>query len=232
MELGDVLLVQGRQDDINALRSDPDFLILEDLPISRFKKRRARRAIIIFLAVLIAGGSGIVPVVVAVIAGAVLMIVARCIDLADAYQSISWPTIVLIAGMASMGIAMEQTGLASQLSKYLLGILGDFGPRVLLIALFLVTVLLSQPMSNAAAALLVAPIALSTATSLDLNPRTFIMTVALAASCSFMTPLEPACALVHSPGEYKFFDFARTGALLTLIMMLIVVAIVPILWPL
>jgi di/tricarboxylate transporter len=232
LELGDVLLVQGKEEDIRALRLRPDFLLLEGLPVSRFKRGKAGLAISIFLAVILVGGSQVVPIVVAAIIGALLMVLARCITLSDAYGAVNWSTIVLIAGMTSIGVAMEKTGLAGLIASGFIKYIGSFGSHALLVGFFILTVILTQPMSNAAAALLVAPIALSTARSLHLNPRAFIMTVALAASSSFMTPLEPACALVYGPGHYKFADFLKVGVLLTLILMVLVVYMVPLLWPL
>jgi di/tricarboxylate transporter len=134
--------------------------------------------------------------------------------------------------MTALGLAMQKTGLATQVGSLIVHSIGGLGSTALLAAFFLLTVLMTQPMSNAAASLLVAPIALSTATALHQNPRTFIMTVAIAASASFITPLEPACALVYSPGKYKFVDFLKCGLILTILLMAAVLILVPIFWPL
>jgi di/tricarboxylate transporter len=232
MQLGDILLVQGRKKDIDELRFYGDFLVLQDLPVSPFRKRKARTAILIFLGVIVASSFQTVPIVVAVLIGALLMITSGCITIGDAYHSIHWPAIVLIGGMTALGLAMQNTGLAGHIGSWMVEWVGNLGPTPLLAAFFILTVLLTQPMSNAAASLLVAPIALSAAIDLQLNPRAFIMTIALAASASFITPLEPACALVYSPGKYKFADFPKFGMLLTLLVMAVVLLVVPRLWPL
>jgi di/tricarboxylate transporter len=107
-----------------------------------------------------------------------------------------------------------------------------FDPRMILAGFFVLTVALTQPMSNQAAAAVLVPVAIQTAFKLGLNPRTFAVMVAVAASCSYLTPLEPSCLLVYGPGRYKFADFLRVGGLLTLIILVLAVVIVPMAWPL
>jgi di/tricarboxylate transporter len=139
--------------------------------------------------------------------------------------------LILIASMLGLGAAMETSGAAEFLSRAIVRMLGSAQPIWLLTAFFLLTLLLTQPMSNQAAAVVVLPIAMQTAEQLSLNPRSFAMMIALAASCSFLTPLEPACLLVHGPGRYRFLDFVKVGSLLTLLVYLIAIALVPLLWP-
>ncbi len=232
LAIGDVLLVQGDKESIEALRTGHDFMLLEELPISRFKRRKAIVAIGIFLAMLVLAGLQTVPIVVSVILGALLMVLTGCIKLDNAYRSVNWSTIILIAGMTSLGTATEKTGLAKILASIMVHLIGGWGPICLLGGFFILTAVLAQPMSNAGAALLIAPIALSTAVGLQLNPRTFIMTVTMAAHCTFLTPLEPVCALVYSPGKYHFSDFLRNGCILALLCMLVVLYFVPMFWPL
>jgi len=232
LQLGDILLVQGRKEDIDELRLYRDILVLQDLPVSPFRKRKARIAILVFVGVIVASAFQSVPIVVAVLIGALLMVLSGCLSVGDAYHSIHWPAIILIGGMTALGLAMQKTGLAAYIGSFIVQWIGGLGSKALLASFFLLTVLLTQPMSNAAASLLVAPIALSAATNLHLNPRAFIMTVALAASASFITPLEPACALVYSPGKYKFVDFPKCGAVLTILIMAAVLLAVPVFWPL
>ncbi len=232
LEFGDILLVQGRKEDVDELKLYRDFVMLQDLPVLPFRKRRARMAILIFIGVIVASAFQSVPIVIAVLIGALLMVLSGCLSVGDAYHSIHWPAILLVGAMTALGLAMQKTGLATQIGSLIVYWIGGLGPTVLLAAFFLLTVLMTQPMSNAAASLLVAPIALSTATTLHLNPRAFIMTVALAASASFITPLEPACALVYSPGKYKFVDFPKCGVVLTILVMAAVLLAVPVFWPL
>jgi di/tricarboxylate transporter len=127
---------------------------------------------------------------------------------------------------------MDATGTAAFLASHLTRLVGQGHPLVLLSIFFLVTMTLTQPMSNQAAAVLVLPIAMQSALSLGLNPRAFAVMIALSASCSFITPLEPACLIVYGPGHYKFLDFTKVGSLLTLVTYVIAIVLVPLIWPL
>jgi di/tricarboxylate transporter len=156
----------------------------------------------------------------------------RCLTPEEAYGEVRWNALILIGSMLALGVAMENTGTAAYLSDLIVGWAGDSDPFWLLTGFFVLTVLLTQPMSNQAAAVVVLPIALQTAMRLGLNPRTFAMTIALAASCSYLTPLEPACLIVYGPGEYRFSDFLKVGALLTLIIYGLTMLLAPMVWPL
>jgi di/tricarboxylate transporter len=127
---------------------------------------------------------------------------------------------------------MEQTGTADYLAAQIATWFGGMQPVWLLSAFFFLTVLLTQPMSNQAAAIVVAPVAMLTAVQLGLNPRTFAMMVAVAASTSYLTPLEPSCLMVYSPGNYRFADFLKVGSLLTLLIFAVAILLVPLVWPL
>ena len=127
---------------------------------------------------------------------------------------------------------MEVSGLAHLIAEQIVTLVGATHPILLLAAFFFLSLLLTQPMSNQAAAVVVIPIAIQTATQLGLNPRTFAVMIAVGASCSFITPLEPACLMVYGPGNYRFFDFVKVGSLLTLLVFAIAIVMVPWLWPL
>jgi di/tricarboxylate transporter len=133
--------------------------------------------------------------------------------------------------MLGLGVAMEATGTADFLAAQIVNVLGDAQPIWLLTGFYVLTVLLTQPMSNQAAAAVVLPVAIQTARQLGLNPRGFAIMIALAASSSFLTPLEPACLLVYGPGRYKFVDFLKVGALLTVLVYVIAIVAVLLLWP-
>ncbi len=160
------------------------------------------------------------------------MFVTRCINSVDAYRDVEWRVIILIACMLALGQAMAHTGTADYLAGHLAELTRGFSPQWLLAGFFILTVLLTQPMSNQAAAAVLIPIAIQTAVQLGLNPRAFVMSVAVAASCSYLTPLEPACLMVYGPGRYRFFDFVRVGGPLTLIIFAIAMLMVPKVWPL
>jgi di/tricarboxylate transporter len=134
--------------------------------------------------------------------------------------------------MISFGTAMEKSHADQYLADLIVVNFRAYGGLAVLAGFFVLTMALTQPMSNQAAALVVVPIAVKTAISLGLNPRTFAVMVTYAASCSFLTPLEPACVLIYTPGRYRFFDFVKVGSILTIAVFIVVMLLVPIFWPL
>jgi di/tricarboxylate transporter len=164
--------------------------------------------------------------------GALAAFVTGCITPEEAYREVEWKAIILVGCMLALGAAMEATGAAPYLASQVTRLASGASPLWLLTAFFALTVLLTQPMSNQAAAVVVLPVAMQTAVQLQLNPRTFAMMVAVAASCSYMTPLEPSCMLVYGPGRYRFVDFLKVGLPLTLIIAVLAVVLVPMVWPL
>ena len=134
--------------------------------------------------------------------------------------------------MTAFGVAMEKTGAAEYLAQNIVQFMKPMGLMAILAGFFILTILLTQPMSNAAAALVVLPVALSTAQELGVSERSFAIAIMLAASISFITPLEPSCILVYGPGKYKFRDFVKVGAGLTVILFFVVLFLLPIFWPL
>lgn len=232
LSTADVLVVQGDRAHIRTLDRQGLFRILGPIDRQRPRRRRAPVAIAIFLGTLIVATANVLPLSVAMLLGALLVLASRCITPGEAYSQVNWTVLILIACMLGLGTAMENTGTASFLAQWIVRLVGGGNPVWLLSAFFALTVLLTQPMSNQASAALVLPIALQAARQLNLNPRSFAMMIALAASCSFLTPLEPACLLVYGPGHYRFFDFPRVGLILSVLVYLIAITAVPLLWPL
>ena len=232
LRFGDVLLVQGPQSRIDALKQDSDFIFLNEISYKDYRPRDAILAIAIFGGVVGIGGTGLLSISTVAFLGALAMILTRTLPLKEAYGSMEWQLLMLIAGMMSLGTAMETTGTAEYLAKVVIGLQNDPSPMFLLGAFFILTVALTQPLSNAAAALVVLPIAVHVAIQQGVNPRSYAMVVSIAASCSFLTPLEPACALVYNPGKYRVRDFLRAGFGVTAIVFLICMFLIPILWPL
>ena len=232
MKVGDILLVQGRREQIARIEGRGAGRILGMVEGERPKLRHAPVAVAIFLAVIALPTFNILTLPVAVMLGVFGVFVTRCISSDEAYRIIQWKALVLIASMLSLGVAMEHTGTAAYLAGLIVQWVGDADPAWLLTGFFILTVLLTQPMSNQAAAIVVLPVALQTALQLDLNPRTFAMMTAVAASCSYLTPLEPSCLMVYGPGRYKFADFLKVGAILTVLIYLVAIALVPRVWPL
>jgi di/tricarboxylate transporter len=232
LRVGDVLLVQGRRANISRLERDKTSRILGPVDAKRPNVQRAPIAIIVFVVTLIAAALNILPLPVAVLLGTLAAFITRCITPEEAYREIEWKALILIGSMLALGTAMEHTGTADYLAAQIVSMVGETAPLLLLTAFFILVVLLTQPMSNQAAAVVIVPIALQTATQLGLNPRTFAMMIAVAASCSYLTPLEPSCLMVYGPGRYKFLDFLKVGSLLTVLIYVIAIILVPLVWPL
>jgi len=172
---------------------------------------------------------GIVPNVVAALIGCMLLGAFRCIDMDSAYRAIHWQSLLLIVGMLPFALALQKTGGITLIVDAMLGVTGTASPRMVLASLFLLTALVGLFISNTATAVLVAPVALGLAQQLGVSPYPFAMTVALAASAAFMTPVSsPVNTLVIGPGRYRFIDFVRLGVPFTLLVMLACVALLPV----
>ncbi|HEX8267509.1 MAG TPA: SLC13 family permease [Pyrinomonadaceae bacterium] len=235
LRFGDVLLVQGKREVIEPLVVDGQVILLEEVSNRERRTEKRKWALLAFGTFLLLSLSKYflnveVPLAIAVLIGSLILLATQTIRYEELYSLIDWRLIVLIACMISFGTAMEKTGA----DKYLAGMInvyfGQYGAFALLAGFFALTVALTQPMSNQAAALVVLPVAVQSAVALGLNPRTFAVAVTYAASCSFITPLEPACVLIYTPGRYRFFDFVKVGTILTIAVFFIVMWLVPIFW--
>lgn len=232
MRLGDVLLLQGRPDDVKELERGNLFNIFGGVDTERLRTSHAALAITIFAAALLAISFNLVAMPVAALGGAFLMLLTGCIAPEDAYRRVEWKVLILIGALLSLGAAMEATGTGRYLATQLIGLVGGESPLLVLSCFFVLTVALTQPMSNQAAAIVVVPIAFETARQLGLNPRSFAMMIAIAASCSYLTPLEPSSLMVYGPGKYRFRDFVKVGFPLTFLIYGIAILLVPVFWPL
>jgi di/tricarboxylate transporter len=232
LRIGDVLLLQGNSENIKSVLNQGHLTLLGDMSELKSRSPKAKYALAIFALAIAIGTFKILPFAAAAVIGTLLMFLTRVITPEEAYSAIDWRILVLIGSMIAFGTAMEKTGAASFLADTIMKFAGHYGPEVILGAFFVLTVLLTQPMSNQAAALVLFPVAIETATRLQLNPRCFAMMIAVAASCSYLTPLEPSCVLVYGPGRYKFMDFFKVGALLTIIIFVVSMLLVPAVWPL
>ena len=232
LKMGDVLVVQGARARIAALERQDIFRVLSQVERISPNRRRAPIAAAIFLGAVMAATFNWLSLPVAALLGALLVFVTRCITPEEAYGQVNWKALILIASMLGLGAAMEHTGTAEFLAHQFVAVVGRSTPVGALSAFFFLTVLMTQPLSNQAAAVVVLPVAIRTATQLAWNPRTFAMMIAVAASCSFMTPLEPACLLVYGPGRYRFADFPKVGLALSILIYIIGIVLVPIFWPL
>jgi di/tricarboxylate transporter len=232
LQFGDALLVYGQRRNLEALARDPDFLVLDEAAVQAPRLEKARISVAIMLGVLLSAILGLVPIAIAALTGAVLMVLFGCLSMEEAYRAIEWKVVFLIASMLPLGAAIENAGAAQMGAAALIAAVGDLGPRWVVAALFIVTVIGTQIIPTAALVVLMAPVALSTAGTLGISPHLLMMTVAISASSSFASPLShPAHLLVMGPGGYRFIDYVKIGVPITIISLLISVWLLPILWP-
>lgn len=231
LRAGDLLVVQGHRAQIASLENQGVFRILSAIKEKHPNRKRTPIAITIFVGTLAAATFGLISLPVAALLGALLVFVTRCITPEEAYSRINWRVLILIASMLGLGEAMEATGTAQFLAELVTQFAGHASPLLLLTGFFFLTVLLTQPMGDQAATVVILPVAIRTALQLGLNPRSFAMMTALTAGCSLLTPLEPACLLVYGPGHYRFLDYPKAGILLAVLTYVIVIVMVPLLWP-
>jgi len=232
LRFGDSLLLQGSPGRIRSLQKGNEFLVLEPLEIERRRSKKAPIATGIMIMVILLAILTNLGIAVSMVLGSVVMVLTGCLTMDEAYESIDWRTVFLVGGMLSLGIAMENTGTTEFLADNLLNLLGDFGPIGLLAGIYILSALITQPMSNAAAIVLIVPIAIDTALGLGVNHLTFTMAVVIGAATSFLSPVgHKANVLVFGPGGYKFADYPRVGALLTIALFVVSMIFLPILWP-
>jgi di/tricarboxylate transporter len=229
---GDSLLIEVKKDHIPRLKETAAFVVLSELGFPDFRKRKIVPAILIVAAVVATAALGILPILVGAICGSILLVLTGCISIEDAYRSVDWKVIFLLAGILPLGLALEKTGAALLLSNAIVSTMGAWGPYALVGGFYLVTTLLTETMSNNATAALLAPIAIATANTLDGDPRPLLMAVTFAASSSFMTPVGyQTNTLIYGPGQYKFKDFLLVGAPLNVLFWIISTLLIPQIWP-
>ena len=236
LQSGDTLLTVGPWRAIRRLQDERRDLILLDLPAESEEavpaRHRAPLAIGTLALVIVLMVSGVVPNVQAALFGCLLLGLFRCIDMSGAYRSIHWQSLILIVGMLPFSLALQRTGGVDIAAQALLETLGSASPRLVLAAIFATTGLLGLFISNTATAVLMAPVALAIAEELGASPYPFAMTVALAASAAFMTPVSsPVNTLVVGPGNYRFGDFVRIGVPFAIVALFTSVLLVPIVLP-
>jgi di/tricarboxylate transporter len=235
LRFGDTLLVQGARADIQALRSRRrNFVVLSQMfeEDSALDFSKALTTLLILAGMMVALVSGLLSIAPASMLAALAIILTGCLKIDEAYRSIDWKSIVLIAGMLPMAIALEKVGLVNVVAGGLVAGLGTLGPVWVTAGFFILTSLFTQVLSNTTTAVLVAPIAFIAADKLGVQPQAFLMAVALAASMSFATPVSsPVNTLVMGAGGYRFSDYIRVGVPLILVCMLVAMLALPVFWP-
>lgn len=232
LKAGDLLLLQGPFERFRSFEEQSEMVVITQHPFSEANRAKGVMVLVAFALAVLASTLGLMPTAIAMLLVALAAVLLRCLTLETAYENIDWRLLILIGGMTAFGHAMSKTGADGLLANLVTGSLLPFGPTAVLAGFCLLAILLTQPLSNAAAALVVLPVALQAAETLHLNERTFAIAVMLSASVSVLTPFEPSCILVYGPGKYRFSDFLRVGGGLTLVMLVLIVLLVPIFWPL
>jgi di/tricarboxylate transporter len=229
----DTILLQGHKDDITHIMNSPNVIVTNELTDLYLRKDRAFIALAALLVVVFLTAFNVLSVMLAAILGAVAMVVTQCLTIEEAYKAIDWKIIFLLAGVLPMGLALEQSGATLWLATHVLQPLAGHGPIVLLATFYIVTAVLTEAMSNNAAAAILAPLAFTTAASLNLDPRPLLIAITFAASTSFATPIGyKTNTMIYSPGGYRFTDFTKVGVPLNLIFWGLSVLIIPLIWPL
>ncbi len=232
LAFGDTLLLEGPTHNLVRLRQEGDFLSLNESDVRAPRKSRVLLATGILAAVVLSAAFELMAISSAAIVGAVLAIATRCVDLRDAYRSIEWNILFLIYGMLGIGRAMENTGGAELIAHSVVGVMDAFGPLAILAAIYLLSSLLTEVVTNNAVAILLTPVVISIAGSLGVDARPFIVAVMFGASASFLTPIGyQTNTYVYGAGGYRFGDFPRVGLPLNLLLWGTAVLLIPRFWP-
>ena len=233
LQLGDALLLFGDWKRLALLGQDPDFLVLTQNMQEAAREDKAGIALAIMAAVLLPVILGVVPIYIAVLIGAALMVLSKCLTMDEAYRYIEWKAVFLIAGMLPLGVALEKSGAATLVAENVIDTLGPYGPQAVLFGMIVITFIATSIIPTAALVVLMVPIALKTSIGLGISPYPLLMGIAMAASSSFTSPIShPANVLVMGPGGYRFVDYVKVGVPLTLLILVALMVIIPIFWPL
>jgi di/tricarboxylate transporter len=233
LRFGDALVLQGPRHRLPVLQEADEFLVLEPMMLELRRRKKALYSVAAIGLVLALVTLADFHISTAMVIGAVLMVLTGCLTMDEAYQSIEWRSVFLIAGMLSLGAAMEVTGTAQYLANLIVNLLGGMGPLAVLAGIYILAGLITEPMSNAAATVLMVPISIDIALGLGANPQSFVLATVIGASTSFLTPVgHQANVLVFGPGGYRFFDYTRVGGLLNIAILIATMIFLPLLWPL
>jgi di/tricarboxylate transporter len=232
LKTGDVLLIEIEPHHLDQLKDQKDFLIVSEVPLPRFRTRKALSALAIVAGVVLLAALEVFPIMAAAVAGAVLMVASGCISTEEAYQAMDWRVLMLLAGILPLGVALQKTGAAQAAAHFVLSTVGQWGPLAVLATFYLLTTLMTEIMSNNATAVLLAPIAIAAAESMGIHSRPLLMAVSFAASASFMTPIGYQTNLmVYGTGGYKFRDFVKVGTPLDILFFMLAPVLIPYFWP-
>jgi len=232
LQFADTLLLEGPPEGLQRMMEDGGIVNLTATTERPVRREKAPLAIAIIAAVMALAAAGVMPIAGLAVIGAVVVMVTRCLDPDEAFDAIDWRILFLIFGMLGMSMGMEATGAARLLVEYAVHLVGGLGPLAVLAAIYVLTSILTEMVSNNAVAVLVGPIAIAIALELGFDPRPFIIAVMFAASASFATPIGyQTNTFVYGAGGYKFRDFVVVGLPLNLIFAVVAVLVIPLFFP-
>ena len=228
LAVGDILLADVAAAALEDLRADPGVVVLNRRKQPGIDNRRALTSLLVMVAAIGVAALGWMPIVASALLGSAVLVMLRCLEPEEAYAAIDWRVVVLLAGVLPLGIALQNSGGADWVAKHALGWIGGFGPVATLAAVYLLTAILTEVMSNNAAAVLVVPIAMSAAEALGVDAKPFLVAVAFAASTSFATPVGyQTNTMVYTAGGYRFSDFPKIGLPLNVLFWIMAVMLIP-----
>jgi di/tricarboxylate transporter len=231
LTVGDVLLVYCPKDHLEQLRAGNDFIVVEDVHQQIIHKRKAPLALAIFTGMVFAASTGLANIMVCAVSAVFLMLLGGCLQLRDAYRAVDVRVLMMIVGTLALGSAMQKTGVATLYAEGFLSIFKGQSPAVILSAFLLLTSVCTQLLSNNATAVLLIPIGISTALSLGVNPKPFVVAICFGASACYATPIGyQTNLLVYGPGGYRFADYLKLGLPLNLLVWLMGSLFIPLLW--
>jgi di/tricarboxylate transporter len=229
---GDILLVQADPDELTRLHQTGDVALLGALNIPARRRRKLKYALMILPAVVLLAAFDVMPIMVAAILGCIAMFLTGCVKPDEAYEDVDWMVLILLGSILPLGLAMQKSGAAELLARQLVALTHPLGLYGALAAFFILTSLLTELISNNAAAVVLTPIAIATAIGLGVSPLPFVIAVMLAASNSFMTPIGyQTNTFIYGPGGYRFTDFFRVGAPLNVLMIATATFVIPFFFP-
>ncbi len=232
LKFGDALLLFGPGGKLKLLGQEPDFIVLTQTAQERPRLEKAKLAVGIMAGVILPVAFGWVPIYIAAVVGAALMVLIGALTMEEAYREIEWKAVFLIAGMLPLGVALDRTGAARLIAEGVVTLAGPFGPHSVMAGLVGLTFFATCFIPTAALVVLMAPIVMNTAVDLGMSQHSLLMAVAMAASASFTTPIaHPANILVMGPGGYRFVDYLKVGGLLTVVVFAVILLVLPLFWP-
>lgn len=231
LRFGDVLLVQGPKQSFLGLQTSRDLLVIEQRDVETLRQDKAGIAVAIGIGVVVVAAFNWFPILVSALLGVLLMVLTGCLKPGELYGAVRWDIIFLLAGLIPLGIAMDKSGTTQWLAENLIALGGGLSGYGILTFFFVITSLITEILSNNASVVLLLPVAVEVAESLNINPFAFMFVVTFAASNSFMTPIGyQTNTMVYGPGGYKFLDFTRVGILLNLLMALVIPPLIIVLY--